>query len=212
MARGWAVRYRELLADIMGRAALSHGCSSGAVERAEARLGIRLPGPLRDYYLTAGGHKINQAHNRLWPPGALEISQGRLVFMEENQEVVFWGIRRRSEAADPVVYQTTDLEDGEWVAESACSQFLPAMLCWQAVGGGLPYIGYSDSLSPVVAGRLTRGWSPAGRMIDLTAFVRDGRVICALREGKSVLLHVGSRSRQDFQKMVSEFGVVIHEA
>jgi hypothetical protein len=206
------MRYRALLTDIIGRAASSHGYSSGSVERAEARLGIRLPAPLRDYYLKVGRHKINRVHNRLWPPEALEISQGRLVFMEENQGVVFWGVRSRSEAADPLVYQTTELDDGEWVAESKCSQFLPAMLCWQAVGGGLPYIGYSDSLSPTVARRLTRGWSPAGRIIDLSAFVKDGRVICLLREGKSVLLHVGSRSRQDFQAMTSEFGVAVHGA
>jgi hypothetical protein len=210
--QGWTMRYRGLLTGIIGRAASSHGYSSQSVERAEARLGIRLPAPLRDYYLTVGRHKINRAHNRLWPPEALEISQGRLVFMEENQQVVFWGVRSRSEAADPIVYQTTDLEDGEWVAESACSQFLPAMMCWQAVGGGLPNIGYSDPLSPAVARRLTRGWSPAGRIIDLTAFVKDGRVLCVLSEGKAVLLHVGARSRRDFQAMVSEFGVAVHEA
>jgi hypothetical protein len=212
MVQDWAMRFRRLLTDIFGRTALSHGYSSRSVERAEARLGIRLPAPLRDYYLTVGRHKINQAHNRLWPPEALMISQGRLVFMEENQEVVFWGVRSRSEAADPVVYQTTELDDGDWVSESRCSQFLPAMLCWQAVGGGLPNFGYSDPLASSVARRLTIGWSPAGRIIDLTAFVKTGRVLCAIREGKSVLLHVASRSRRDFQAMVSGFGVTIHEA
>ena len=109
------------------------------------------------------------------------------------------------------MYQTTDLEDGDWAAESRCSQFLASMLCWQAVGGGLPNIGYSEPLAPAIVRRLTRGCSPAGRMIDLTAFVKDGRVICVVRDGKSDLLHIGSRNRRDFHAMVSEFGVVVHE-
>jgi hypothetical protein len=208
----WADRFRGLLASITGRAAAGHGYPAHAVESAEARLGIRLPTPLREYYLSVGRHQINRAHNRLWPPDALEISRGRLVFMEENQCVVFWGVGSRSAAADPVVFQTTDLEDGGWSAESSCSQFLPAMLCWQAVSGGLPHIGYSDPLAPGAARRLTRGWFPAGRIGELAAFVRDGQVVCILEEGEAALLHAGSRSRRDFQALASELGVPAHEA
>jgi hypothetical protein len=211
VAEAWAERFRGLLGDITGRASRGHGYPARAVEAAETRLGFRLPDPLRDYYLSVGRHKINCAHNRLWPPDALEVWRGRLVFMEENQCVVFWGVRSRSLATDPVVFQTTDLEDGDWVAESACSQFLLGMLCWQAIGGGVPHIGYSDPLGQAAARRLTRGWSPAGHMAGLSAFVRDGRVACLLKEDKSALLHVGARSRRDFQALVAELGVAIHE-
>jgi hypothetical protein len=167
---------------------------------------------LRDYYLSVGRHKINRAHNRLWPPEALEISQGRLVFVEENQCVVFWGVRSRTAAKDPVVFQTTDLEDGDWFAETRCSVFLTAMMCWQAVAGGLSHIGYSDHLSPAAARRLMRGWSPAGRMAGLSAFVKEGQVVCVLDERDAAVLHVGSRSRRGFQALQSELGVGIHEA
>lgn len=211
MAEAWAEKYHKLVADVTGRAAPSHGYSARALDSAEARLGVRLPGPLRDYYLSVGRHKINCAHNRLWSPDALEVSQGRLVFMEENQGVVFWGVRRRSTAADPVVFQTTDPEDGDWAAESACSQFLPAMLCWQAVNGGLPYIGYSDPLAPAVARRLMWGWPPVGRIGELFAFVRDGRVVCLLDEGESALLHLCAGRRQDFRALVEGLNVGIHE-
>jgi hypothetical protein len=54
VAEAWANRFRGLLADITGRAAPSHGYPARAVESAEARLGARLPGPLRDYYLSVG--------------------------------------------------------------------------------------------------------------------------------------------------------------
>jgi hypothetical protein len=212
MSETWAETYSELLANIVGRTVPSHGYSMRAVESAEARLGIRLPGPLRDYYLSVGRHKINRAHNRLWPPGALEVAQGRLVFMEENQCVVFWGVPSRSRAADPVVFQTTDLEDGYWAPESACSRFLRAMMCWQAVGGGVPHRGYAEYLEPAAARRLMRGWSVVGRMGELTAFVQSGRVACLLDEGRWALLEVAARSRRDFQALVVELGVVVHEA
>jgi hypothetical protein len=212
VADGWADRFRGLLADIVGRTAPSHGYSAHAVAAAEARLGAPLPGPLRDYYLSVGRHKINRAHNRLWPPDALEISQRRLVFMEENQCVVFWGVRSRTAASDPVVFQTTDLEEGDWFAEAPCSEFLAAMMCWQAVGGGLPHIGYSDRLSRAAARRMTRGWSAAGRMGGLSAYAREGRVVCILDEGDSALVHVGSRSRRDFRALESELGLAVHEA
>ena len=66
----------------------------------------------------------------------LEVSAGRLVFLKENQCVLYWGVRRRTTAADPVVAQTTDLDDGAWSPEVRCSLFLPAMLCWYA--GAVP--------------------------------------------------------------------------
>lgn len=212
MAKGSANQYRTLLTTITGRAAATHGYPVRTVEAAEAKLGVRLPGPLRDYYLSVGRHPINQVHNRLLKPEDLRIAQGRLVFMEENQWVVFWGVLARSTAADPVVFQTDDLDDGDWYAESPCSQFLSAMLCWQAVGGGLPHAGYSDPLDPAMARRLTKGWEAAGQIGDLSAFVRDGRVVCQIREGKSVLVHCAARTRRGFGSMVSGFGVGINES
>ena len=210
MAEAWATRFRGLLADITGRASASHGYPPRAIETAESRTGIRFPGPLREYYLSVGRHKINRAHNRLLPPDALFVAQGRLVFMEENQSVVYWGVLATA-AVDPVVFQTTEPDDGDWQAESKCSRFLSAMLCWQAVGGGLPYIGYCDPIAPPAARRLTRDWPAAGRMGGLSAFVRNGQVVCVLDEGAFALLHVGASSRRSFQALAAELGMPVHE-
>ena len=63
------------------------------IAAAEARLNIRLPGVLREFYLRAGAHKeVNRSHNRLIAPNELEMQNGKLVFYEENQRVVLWGI------------------------------------------------------------------------------------------------------------------------
>jgi hypothetical protein len=212
MAGAWAKQFRGLLADITGRAAQSHGYPPRAVEAAEARLGVGLPGPLRDYYLSVGRHAINRAHNRLLPPDGITVSQGRLVFMEENQQVVFWGVQTRSRAADPVVFKTNDPEDGDWwLPEARCSQFLSAMMCWQAVGGGLPHGGCTDPVDSTVARRALRGWRLVGRMFDLSAFVRDGRTVCVvISEGEDALLHFAARSRRVFQSLGAELGVEVN--
>ncbi|HEX4610862.1 MAG TPA: hypothetical protein VH092_21915 [Urbifossiella sp.] len=133
MAGRFAEEYRRVLAAITGWAGSAHGYSLRAVEAAEGRLGFGIPEALRDYYLSVGRHALNRVHNRLWPPDALEVSRGRLVFLEENQSVVYWGVPRRTTAADPMVSQTMDLDDGGWAADARCSRFLPAMLCWYAV-------------------------------------------------------------------------------
>ena len=116
MAERFAESYRKLLAAITGRASAAHGYPLRAIEAAEARLGFAIPEALRDYYLSVGRHELNRVHNRLWSPDDLEVSHGRLVFLEENQCVVYWGVRSRTTAADPVVSQTMDLDDGEWFA------------------------------------------------------------------------------------------------
>jgi len=67
--------------------------------------GIDLPPGLRSYYLVAGRHPVNHRHNRLRPVAQLEVDQHRVVFLDENQGVVFWGIAVDDEAADPIVWQ-----------------------------------------------------------------------------------------------------------
>jgi hypothetical protein len=203
-----------LLTDIIGRAATSHGYSLAAIEAAESRLGGNLPKALRDYYLSAGRHDINRVHNRLVELQALCVERRHLVFMEENQGVVYWGVRFKSAAANPTVLQTLDPDDEDetWNAEARCSEFLAAMLCWQAVNGGMRYIGYSNWVEPKAWAPSLKEWSLAGRIRGLSAFVRSGRVVCAETDDASVLLHVGARNKRDFQALRSEIGVGIHEA
>ncbi len=211
MTEDWAGRYRRLLAEITGRKATNHGYSLRAIEQAETRLGRPLPGPLRDYYLSVGRHKFNQAQHRLLAPDALFVAQGRLVFMEENQSVVYWGVRQRSSAKDPTVFQTVDPDDEVWYAESPCSQFMSGMLCWQAIAG-LPHTGYTEPLDSAVARRLTKKWRAVGRIGGSSAFVGMGGVIYTIDEGTSALVYVGASSGRALKELVSAVGVDIHEA
>src|SRR4051794_32194320 len=70
------------------------GCPESEIADAEARLGIRVPKSLRDYYLVAGRERrLNQAQFRFLLPDGWFVDRGRLAFLEENQCVVYWGVR-----------------------------------------------------------------------------------------------------------------------
>ncbi|MBA4190760.1 MAG: hypothetical protein C0467_22470 [Planctomycetaceae bacterium] len=211
MAGRFADGYRSVLAAITGRASSAHGFPLRAVEAAEARLGFAIPEALRDYYLSVGRHELNRVHNRLWPPDDLEVHEGRLVFLEENQCVLYWGVPRRTSAADPVVSQTFDLDDAEWMREVRCSLFLPAMLCYYAASW-MPHSGYTDEMPHATARRLVRGWPSAGRSGVHSAFARPGQVVTVEEAGSGVVVRLGTRSRRDFDALVSEFGVGVHAA
>jgi hypothetical protein len=211
MAGKFAEGYRKVLTTLTGRESAAHGFPLRAVESAEAQLGCRIPEALRDYYLSVGRHELNRVHNRLRPPNDLEVSRGRLVFLEENQCAAYWGVRRGT-ATDPKVAQTMDPEDGGWVSEVRCSLFLPAMLCWYAASTWMPYTGCSDVMDPVAARRLVRGWPSAGRSGVHAAFARAGQVVCIEDCGEGVMVRLRTRSRRDFDALVSEFGIAVHEA
>ena len=181
------------------------------VEATEARLGLRIPGPLRDYYLTVGRHKLNRIHNRLTEPKELEVRQGRLVFMEENQSVVYWGVRAKVKALDPIVFQTQDPDGDDWFAESSCSSFLLTMLSFHATGG-LPCIGYSDKFSRNEVPRLVKSWTPVGRVREMSGFANGGKVLCVFEEGDQAFIQVGAPNRRDFRAITQELGIGIHEA
>ena len=165
-----------------------HACGERAIDAAENRLGIVVPAVLRAFYRVAGRHDaINRAHNRLWPPGEWQIDSGRLAFMEENQNVVFWGVPVGPAATedDPDVWQAENGDALTWEPEAVkLSEFLLAMLCWQAVMGGLP-----RTRAAVVGKRfpskLGRSFRRVGQIGSLEAFASAGTALCFARTGEA---------------------------
>ena len=67
---------------------------------------MKLPRAFREYYEFAGKVSINTEHNILYDPKRLTTWKGKLLFMEENQRVVFWGLDvQKPNQADPQVFQ-----------------------------------------------------------------------------------------------------------
>src|SRR5262245_45041251 len=87
--------------------------------KAESDLGVNVPKALCDYYLVAGREsQFNRFQNRLLRPDEWFVDKGRLVFFEENQVVVVWGISATPrQTEDPPVEQGVNGETIEWYPE-----------------------------------------------------------------------------------------------
>ena len=161
-----------------------HGISPEMLEL-DSLEGLRLPQALLEYYLIAGDEPIlNQSFNRLLAPEQIGLEAGRIVFMEENQQVVYWGVPASSQSDDPnpIVEQGIYVENEplEWHSEhSTVADFLETALYWQASFGGLKYQ-VSAAVTPETETQLRSDFRFVGAIGGLKAFARDGCALCLL--------------------------------
>jgi hypothetical protein len=135
--------FRAYFQDLASRF-LSHtlraddGFGDRELDAAEARLGIELPESLRAYYLFVGRFApFSSFHNLLRQPHQLAVEQGYLVYMDENQNVVSWGIASQDlREPDPVVHQRNNTPPAEWFSEDkAFTAFTLSMFEWYESSG-----------------------------------------------------------------------------
>lgn len=114
----------------------SDGLGDAAVQAKLAERRLILPKGLVDYYAVAGQHPINEEHNRLLPIEEIIWMGDKIVFMEENQSVVCWGIDQADlNQQNPIVWQGMSGETFSWYEEDyKLSQFLMAMWKWLITG------------------------------------------------------------------------------
>ena len=126
--------YDEIAVACLGRhLSRRDSLSEAAVSRAEKRLGVRLPGAVRDYYRSAGkAADLNTVYNSLYELDDLDFDGEYLMFMDENQSVVSWGIARSDLGqADPIVWQRNNTPPVEWYSEElSFSAFMASMFEW----------------------------------------------------------------------------------
>jgi hypothetical protein len=129
--------YRDRFREIFGEPPKpGDGLGRTAVRAALARANLVIPRALFDYYIVAGRHPVNRDHDRLHPIEGLEWMGDKLVFLEENQSVVYWAIDRSDlEESDAIVWQGVNGEPIEWFAEGyRLSRFLMARWKWIVTG------------------------------------------------------------------------------
>lgn len=126
--------YQHLAERYLGRSLIgSDGVPVGIVERAEKSLGLVLPGAVRQYYISCGrNRRFNRMHNSIRPLRSIAVEDGHLVFMDENQGVVSWGIRLEDLAAEnPMVWQRNNTPPVEWYSEEKTwPELLASMFEW----------------------------------------------------------------------------------
>ena len=126
--------YVNALGQIFGRPlARRDGIAESRLARVEKRLRIALPSAVREFYSLAGAAGECREHNHLYWPEDLNLEEGRLVFMNENQGVVDWAVSVGSrQRADPEVWQRVSEDDAPWYSEEMTfSVFILKNLAWQ---------------------------------------------------------------------------------
>lgn len=181
------------------------GVAEHELAEAEARLGVAIPPPLRELHLACGREPcVLASHNRFFSPRALERSDGRIIFCEENQGVCVWGCLPGHE--DPLAEVGNVLRDDtlEWHSEQArLSRFLVIQLYLQTAWGGFEHAGDLQDPDPVMS-RIESEWEEVVRHQDLTIYWKPGALITAL-DGQPFLTGA-ARTEEDFVRLLGDLG------
>jgi hypothetical protein len=190
---------------------------SKVLTAAEKRLGLRIPAALRDYYLVAGRERrFSACHNRLLPPAKWSVNKDRLIFMEENQRVVWWGVSTRNPRSDdPPVSQGINDEPITWHPEHRkCSVFLAVMLHYQAACGGFRFCGGADAPDQSNYRFDEHGWTHFGAVNSLLVYSRQNQVVCLMPPGDLPFIEkwtilAGGKRKADLQTIGADLGVTV---
>jgi hypothetical protein len=108
------------------------GLSEKDVKKAESRLGVTLPAALRTFYLSVGAvSELCCIHNTIFPPNDLSFEEGYLMFMDENQSVVSWGIKKKDlKMSDPEAWQRNNSSEDWYSEEKSFLELLTSMFEW----------------------------------------------------------------------------------
>lgn len=207
----WRLLYRRAFENLGHRLTNREGVSDRAIKSAENRLGVAVPRSLADYFALAGREtRFNCCFNRLLPTEEWFVAGHRLVFMEENQAVVYWGVPAECQRLDdPPVWQGVNGETIKWYRESDnCSVFLTVMLQWHgAFGGGLPEA--STAFAPLSMRKaLCADWKFVGEVNRMQAFTKPGKAICHLKWNDGWRVFAGATTKKKMEEIADEFSLV----
>lgn len=159
-------RIKQTAEKILGRELeSSEGVDIQSIEVAEKKLNVKFPQALKDFYLNVGKLALfTDAFEFFAKPKQIYIKSNKLVFLEENQAVLSWGIDLDDLEKEVVpVYHSPNIGDQEdevtWYAEVLpLPEFLELIMYYQAASadtdvhiktkGGYPlsYVGYKSDL------------------------------------------------------------------
>ncbi len=202
----FAERYRAAYASIGQPLQAKDALEQVALERL---LELKLPLALTEYYAVAGNERrLNLSFNRLLSPDHIFSHTGRTVFMEENQNVMYWGVRADSPDDNPMLEQGVNTgETLDWYAEPIdLAGFLELTLYLQAsFGGGLKHC-LTAPLTEMARQQLETSFRVVGRLDEFTAYARQGCALSAWSEG-GWQLYGGFHTRKASVEIGRELGL-----
>jgi hypothetical protein len=192
----------------------SLGIGPEPIAAAEARLGLVLPEPLKDFYSVAGGSRdLLNADYRFLPPEQLRVDGDHLIFCGENQGLESFGIPLEALKAgkpNPAV-DVRRMNASRWTNEaSALTAFLLGMTAWQ-VALALP----EKARCPYPEADLKKllpYFEPVGAPIvrlggDRTALVDRTRSIVAAYVHITEMLYLGSPREDVLEELEQKLGL-----
>jgi hypothetical protein len=194
------------------------GFEENEIVALEKRLDIVLPAKLREYYLTLGKHEaINYSYNRLLQFGDIDLTQDEyLIFYEENQGVVSWGIKKADLLnPNPPVYgnYSTDELNPDWHLEFPTDACMLMLAVYNGVLGGLKYNGNRlKSIKPEVVSYIKANWQECADISSNVqrVFTRDYAEMISLsfdNEQNCSAIFIGTNHRERFDKMLDQLDV-----
>ena len=91
-----------------------------------------IPLVLREFYLALGGcEDLMEAFHFFWDPDELEVEDGYLLFLEDEEEKFTWGFRTdQLDIPDPIVWRRNNAR-GDWQSEEGTfSEYTFDMFEW----------------------------------------------------------------------------------
>lgn len=205
MAGPFVARFRSVLESLFGR---SFTDTDGLSDAELDRIGHDLPEALRDFYTVAGRFEpVLEAHNRFYSPGRFSRIDGKLVFCEENQAVVYWGYDEdQGWRTDPPVHQGINNDTIEWYLEAErCSEFLTGMIYWQALNGGLPHVRFANASK--TTHEAVSAWPRVFQQEDNEVFSRGALVFALIQRGQDIEIQAASRSEAELDELWKSLGL-----
>ena len=114
----------------------AHGRALQHAAAGQLGAGFMVPAALREFYLALGNcGDLMETDHYVWDPEDLEVRDGFLMFLEDADETVVWGLPVDNLALpDPLVWRRSagaDAPEGEWQDEGGTfSEFLTDLLAW----------------------------------------------------------------------------------
>ena len=215
----YKMTYQEKIRQLYGLdETKNYGFSETEILELEKKEGLTLPKILREYYLTLGKNKeINFSFNRLLKPKnqAGFSNDKHFVFYEENQSVVFWGIKEQDlQLENPCVYGNYDAVNltQEWFVDSLSTEnFLLSMAFWNGVLGGLKFNANTEAendLTEIVINQVEENWTEIKGITNqqLRFFTNDFTDIIVFTtdlNSKINGLFIGSNDKKKYKNIIN---------
>lgn len=194
------------------------GFEESEIVALETQLDIVLPARLREYYLTLGKHEaLNAAHNRLLGPDDIWYSPDEyLIFYEENQAVVYWGIKNEELSnPNPPVYgnYSSDEWNPDWHQEFPMDACLLMFAVYNGVLGGLHYnANCLEGIKPEVASYIKDHWQVLEDISNDSQriYTRDYAEVISLSfddEQNCTGIFIGTNQQERFDNMLAHLDV-----